>query len=505
MGRSPSSASGFQSSRQQPPTRGGAARGAGWRRRCVSSAAPCARRSTDWPAASPGRHAASQRLPGRGAAAPTKRVKTTTDSNAALRRWLKQGLQTAFGINSRYADDAIRKANEIIASQRKLIPMEIAETEAKRERTERKRKASQRKVERLRRAGREAEAAAIEQAMRGQQLRLAKLAVYRRHQAEGTIPAVVFGGRRLCRSAGPEHARLWAEWHAARYGPLYSRGDASKGGHPNLRIMLGQHGDFVLSAAISHLSEKTDHSVYVRQGKRQECDTTSEAPRVADGCRRAHVGFIPAAAEPVGGKGQGVVGIDLNPHGVSVANLGRDGNPEAWPAGLAERLGDEAEASLHKYVSEAQVGAAPGRVWLHAPEMWQADADRRAYLVGVVAKLVVDAALAVAEPLAREDLGFAKEHDTNRAFNRYSTNFSYSALAEAVDRRARRLGVPITRVDTHRRRAAGGLRRTSAGRCMRRRRCALDGRRWGIGGGCRGDCGGAWRRCGRPWRPRRSI
>ena len=41
------------------------------------------------------------------------------------------------------------------------------------------------------------------------------------------------------------------------------------------------------------------------------------------------------------------------------------------------------------------MGAAPGRIWLHAPEMWQADTDRRAYLVGVVAKLAVEAALAV--------------------------------------------------------------------------------------------------------------
>jgi IS605 OrfB family transposase len=399
---------------------------------------------------------------------------------------LKQCLQTDFGLNSRYADDAILKANEVMASQRALIPVEIAETAAKRERTERKRKTSQRKAERLRKAGREVEAAAVEPAMRGQQLRLAKLeaklAVYRRHQAEGTIPRKVFGGRRLwrrlCRSTGPEHARLRAAWRAARQGRLYSRGDASKGGNPNLRITFGQDGAFALSAAISHLSVKTGHSVYVRQGKVQERETMSEAPRVegrlwvprkhealiwdlvlsgrpyavevlraADGRWRAHVSFTPAAAEPVCGMGRGVVGIDLNPHGVAVANVGRDGNPEAWPAGLADRLQAETEASLHKYAGEAQVGAAPGRIWLHVPEMWQADTDRRTYLVGVLAKLGVDAALAVGKPLVREGLDFAKEHDTNRAFNRYSSNFPYAALTEAVDRRARRFGVPVMLAD----------------------------------------------------------
>ena len=416
----------------------------------------------------------------------TDRVETTRDRAAALRLDLKQRLQTDFGLSSRYADDAILKANEVITSQRALIPVEIKETEAKRNRTERKRKANIRKADQLEAAGRADEAAAVTRAIRGQDLRLAKLdgklTEYRRHLAEGTIPKVVFGGRslwrRLCRSTGPEHARLRAEWHAARCGRLYSRGDASKGGNPNLRITLDQDGGFALSAAISHLSEKTGHSVYVRQGKRQERDTYSDAPRVegrlwvprkhealiwdlvlsgrpyvvevlraADGRWRAHVSFTPAAAEPVCGMGRGVVGIDLNPHGVALANVGRDGNPEAWSEGLAERLQAEAEASLHKFDGEVQVGAAPGRIWLHVPEMWQADTDRRGYLMGVVANLAVEAAQAAGKPLAHEDLGFTKEHDTNRAFNRYSSNFPYAKLTEAMDRRASRFGVPVALVN----------------------------------------------------------
>ena len=226
--------------------------------------------------------------PAHGTTAPADRVETTAAQVATLRLELKQGLQAAFGLNSRYADDAILKANEVISSQRALIPVEIAETEAKRERTARKRKANARKAERLEAAGREDEAAAVARAIHGQDLRLArldaKLAEYRRHRADGTIPKVVFGGkrlcRRLCRSVGPERARLRAEWHAVRRGRLYCRGDASKGGNPNLRITLGEDGGFALSVAISHLSQETGHSVYVRQDKRQEHDTYSHAPRV---------------------------------------------------------------------------------------------------------------------------------------------------------------------------------------------------------------------------------
>ena len=192
--------------------------------------------------------------PAGGDAAPKRRaeaVETLAEKAGALRAGLKRRLQSDFGLNSRYADDAILKANEVIASQRALVPVEIEETEAKRAGTERKPKANVRKAERLEAAGRKDEAAAVGRAIRGQDLRLtkldAKLAKYRRYRADGTIPRVVFGGRRLwrrlCRSVGPEHARLRAKWRVARRGRLYSRGDASKGGNPNLRIARCQaHG-----------------------------------------------------------------------------------------------------------------------------------------------------------------------------------------------------------------------------------------------------------------------
>ena len=51
---------------------------------------------------------------------------------------------------------------------------------------------------------------------------------------------------------------------------------------------------------------------------------------------------------------------------------------------------------------------APGRICLHVPEMRQAGADRRAYRLGVMAKLAVDTALAAGKPLAREDLSLVQ-------------------------------------------------------------------------------------------------
>ena len=68
-------------------------------------------------------------------------VETAAERAAASRLEWKRRLQTDFGLNRRSADDAILRANEVIASQRARIPLEIKETEVKRDRTEQKRKA----------------------------------------------------------------------------------------------------------------------------------------------------------------------------------------------------------------------------------------------------------------------------------------------------------------------------------------------------------------------------
>ena len=54
------------------------------------------------------------------------------------RETLKTTLQGLFGLNSRYSDDAILKAREMISSQAALIPLEIEETKAKLGKTGRK-------------------------------------------------------------------------------------------------------------------------------------------------------------------------------------------------------------------------------------------------------------------------------------------------------------------------------------------------------------------------------
>lgn len=111
--------------------------------------------------------------------------------------------QVVFHLNSRYMDDAILKAQEVIDAQKQLIPLEIEETEAKLAKTEKKIKQINAKAKKLESSGRPEDATHERRRLPGLMARRTrlqtKLAVYRKHQAEGTIPKVVFGGRALWR------------------------------------------------------------------------------------------------------------------------------------------------------------------------------------------------------------------------------------------------------------------------------------------------------------------
>ena len=377
-----------------------------------------------------------------------------------VRNDLKPRLQETFGINSRYSDDAIGHAAAIISSQRELIPIEIAETEAKLAKANKKQKADRAKVTRLTKAGSTSEAGRVESGIAGRSQRVVKLekklAEYREHRANETIPTVVFGGKKLWHEVTRGRASR-DEWRAARRGRLYSRGDATKGGNPHMRVSLDDEG-FAMSVALSHLA-----------GAKQDGEdhTARSAPRITgelwvpkkyrsllaqwvvsggaysvelmrDGdLLRAHI-TGPSGVEPVEPDlSKGVLSFDTNPDGLAFHNLDAEGNTERFPDGFVLPQ----PSNLAKYEGECHIGIGNGVIWIKVPDLAQGSAGRRDYLAGVVAKLACDAASQLGKPLVFEGLGFEKDHDTNRSFNRMSSGFAYEKILEAVVRRAIKMQV----------------------------------------------------------------
>lgn len=381
----------------------------------------------------------------------------------------KQGQET-FGINSRFADDAILKAKAVIESQKELLKLEIEETETKLVRVKKKLGWAEKDLDKAVKANNPSEIEKFKRTVHGRKARVKKLSdkleELRTHQENSTIPKVVFGGHSLWKSVCKGRASS-EEWRQARQNRLYSRGDETKGGNPNIKISWHSR-EFFLSVTISHLSEQKGTDIKGRPlmtrapqvtGKlwlpdkhRQKvlelllsgAPYTVELIKGRDGRYRVHITFTVAAPDLVTNSNLGYLGMDTNPDGVALANVGYCGQPEPWPEGFAVPY----PKALHKFDGEFQVTVHPnGFLYIKIPELAYSRGFRRTYLIGVLAKVVVGIAKILGKPIALEKLDFGKDRlDTNKKFNRMAANFPFKKMIEAVMRRTFREGVGVKQV-----------------------------------------------------------
>jgi IS605 OrfB family transposase len=290
-----------------------------------------------------------------------------------------------------------------------------------------------------------------------------KLAELQAHQEGGTIPKVVFGGRSLWQQVCKGKASR-EEWRNTRQNRLYARGDESKGGNPNTKISY-HNGGFTLSVTISHLSAQTGvdslgrpvmaraprvtGKLWLPEKHRQKvwelllsgAPYAVELIRDKNGRYHAHITFTVTQPQTVTNPNRGYLGVDTNPDGVALASVGYTGQPEPWPPGFTVPY----PQALHKFQGEFQVTVHPnGFLYIKIPELAHSRGYRRTYLIGVLAKVVVDIAKHLRKPIAIENLDFSKDRlDTNKRFNRMAANFPYRKITDAVMRRAYQEGVGI--------------------------------------------------------------
>jgi IS605 OrfB family transposase len=385
----------------------------------------------------------------------------------ASRDEIKKLGQELFGINSRYADDARLKAQAVLDSQKELLELEIEETKNKLRRTRKKLGIAMRKLAKAEEKGATPEdIEKLHLAVKGRNNRVAslekKMAELEVHQENGTIPKVVFGGRKLWEKVCKGRATL-DEWRASRKNRLYSRGDETKGGNPNIKVSFdGQ--EFRLAVSISHLSRQTGtdklgrpkmskaprvegrlwlpekHRDLVRIWLAMKLPYTVELVRTPEDRYIAHLTFdLGGVREPDFAKG--CLALDTNPDGIALCNVGAFGQPEPWP----EDFKIPCPGNLGKYEGEFQVITYPnGFLYIRIPDLAYACGFRRDYLIGVLAKAVIDIAFFLGKSIALEGLNFNKGRlDTNKKFNRMASNFPFARMVEAVCRRAVKEGVPF--------------------------------------------------------------
>ena len=222
-------------------------------------------------------------------------------------------------------------------------------------------------------------------------------------------PKSIFGGKKAWKQLVSKQIEKH-EWLALRNGQLYSRGDRTKGGNPNIRIV----GDELWVNDPSARGGWFRGQLFIPE--KFEVDTRCYDARLSrrdDG--RFDVTITWEATRETMEVLPGAVGIDINPSGVAVVEVDGEGN-----------------LMFQTFLSQQR--------------MQFASRDKRSSDVELMAIEVVRRAEGVHKPIVIEDLKFRKKQGSKK-FNRMRHNFLFARITECVERRAVKMGVPVVKVN----------------------------------------------------------
>lgn len=222
---------------------------------------------------------------------------------------------------------------------------------------------------------------------------------------------VLFGGKRAWKDM--QSGKLSKEeWQQRRNAQLYSRGDRTKSGNPNIRVV----GDRLLVNDPSGRGRWLEGRLFIPDKWKPVLDCYDVRLLYKDDKFEVKVSWtepdtpkLPVVA--------GAIGVDCNPDGVAVVEVTGDGN-----------------LKHHQYEREQRIQFA-GR-------------GQRDYDIKQLAVRVVDAAKEVRKPLVVEKLDFnpANRKKGCRKFRRTKSQFIYRQMLGAIKARATREGVPLIEV-----------------------------------------------------------
>ena len=214
----------------------------------------------------------------------------------------------------------------------------------------------------------------------------------------------LFGNRKLWKEfqAGKISKKRWQH---LRNSQLYSRGDKTKNGNPNIRIA----GNSLLINDPLKRGLWLTGKLWLQEEIKSDCyEVRIEAK---DNKFKVTVAYdvinIPTATD----KRLGVIGIDCNPDGIAVSELNYDGN-----------------LIKHFYLKNDKIRFARS--------------GKRLYAIREIAKRAVAYAHDKHKPIVLEQLQFSKQHKSKK-FNRMSHNFIWKQLLDSIKSRASKFGVEV--------------------------------------------------------------
>ncbi|WP_242865905.1 IS200/IS605 family accessory protein TnpB-related protein [Desnuesiella massiliensis] len=321
---------------------------------------------------------------------------------------LEKAVYKKYNLNIRQAKDAVESARQTILSQKELVKMNYENYCNKIKAIEKilnsKKKISDKK--------RNALISKLDKRQR-------KANYFKNFIDTNTIPSVTFGTKEIfikrCKGLISKE-----EWNSCRNNRIYSRGDKTKSGNPNLRVIIKNGMSYLEISTLEKTSTnraiKIQVPIYLPQKLSRKTGKvngtnyrelflnhliTGEAYQVEllkrDGKYYCHITFELPKTEVVYTGHNRVIGIDTNPDGFALTMIDNKGNYK-W----------------HTYLKQH--------------ELLYARTNRRENLCGELAKQVILIAKTYQCGIAIEDLKFKNDKDVHSKFARVKHQFIYSKL-----------------------------------------------------------------------------
>lgn len=331
---------------------------------------------------------------------------------------LKKRLMDTFGLNARYCYAAMVEGKETVSSQRQLLPLELKDTESKMAKSKRKLKKVK---DPLKRKGIKSRIKKLEK----------KRDFYKSHLKTGTIPHVVFGGKKNFYAmkdpnfSAEEKEQAKADWKDSRTNQLYSIGAKIDGGNQNLRLSIiepyNENGLFDLRINTDNrkwITAKTWIPPKYHEALSEAICWYPYSVRIKRENGRYYIFITYDTKETnVGNITNGIAGIDLNTDHIAVTIVSSDGN---FKASKVFPL-----THLDSYRT-----------------------NQKDFLIGNVIKKVVEWIKSFGISVVTiENLKFAKRHDTNKKFNRRTSMFAYSQMVAYITSRCYKEHIELRVID----------------------------------------------------------
>ena len=233
---------------------------------------------------------------------------------------------------------------------------------------------------------------------------------------------VIFGGKKNWKKLVKKELSN-QEWKSKRDNQIYARGDITKKGNPNIRL-LDRNSDFYLRVTVGN-RQFEEYKLFTPTKFREQLMSlfgsgNSYNVRLLKKDARHYKVIIDYEVEnpqTVIDFSNGVIGIDVNPDRVAISDIRRDGNLIYSFSILNNR-------------------------------MFFASTNKRDYEIGCIVKQITQYALNRNKGIVFENLKFKKEFENQgRKFNRIKSNFVWKKLLTLLERKCIEIGIQYKKVN----------------------------------------------------------